>query len=335
MTRRTTGLLIALALGLVAAPLAAEAQRGRTVPLIDLLLPFGTPSGPNPRLVRFKRALRELGYLEGENIGVEYRWAEGKLDRLPALAAELVRLQVDVIVTWGEAATRTVHDATSTIRIVVAIIGDLVAAGRVASLARPGGNITGLTDMSPELSAKRLELFMKIVPEVSHIAVLWNGTSPVKAADFRETQAAARALGVQLQSLEVQGPNGFEPAFKVATREGAGALLVLQDALTAAHAKGIVDLAAKSQLPAMYGLKGFVDVGSLMAYGVDAPERFWRAATYVDKLLKGAKPADLPMSSRRNRARGEVEPDPGAGHRQQVLHEAGDPREDHQLPMGQ
>ncbi len=265
------------------------------MPRLSLLLPFGTPSGPNPRLVGFQQGLRELGDIEGENIGVEYQWAEGKLDRLPALAAGLVRLQVDVIVTWGEAGTRTLQEATSTILIVVAIIGDLVAAGHVASLARPGGNIIGLTDTFRELSAKRLELLRKLVPEVSRVAVLGNGASPVKAADFRETQAAARAMGGQLLSLEVRGPNDFEPAFKVATGEGAGTLLVLQDALTAAHAKGIVDLAAKSQLPAMYGLKEFVDVGGLMAYGVDAPARFRRAAYYVDYILKGTNPADLPV----------------------------------------
>jgi putative tryptophan/tyrosine transport system substrate-binding protein len=289
------GFIVTLTLSLLAAPLAAEAQQGK-VPRIGVLLPFGTAApGPHPRLVAFQQGLRELGYREGANITVEYRWAEGQLDRLPALAAELVRLPVDVIVTWGEAAIQAVKGATGTIPIVVATSDDLVAAGHAASLARPGGTITGLTDTSPAIAGKRLELLKELVPEVSRVAVLWNGANPGKAVDFRETQAAAWALGVQLQSLAVQEPNDFEPAFRSATQEGAGALVVLQDALTTGHAKRIVDLAATSQLPAMYGLREFVDVGGLMAYGVNIPDRFRRAATYVDKILKGATPADLPI----------------------------------------
>jgi putative ABC transport system substrate-binding protein len=293
---RALGCIVTLTLSLLAVPLAAEAQQSGTAPRIGMLLPFGTSSPvPPPRLVAFQQGLRELGYVEGQNIAVEYRWAEGKLDRLPALAAELVRLKVAVIVTWGEAAIRAVKEATDTTPIVVALANDLVAAGHAASLARPGGNITGMIDTWPGLSAKRLELLKEVMPKASRIAVLWNGANPTKALDFRETQVAARVLEVEIQSLEVRSPNEFESAFEAATREGAGALVVLQDALITGHAKRIVDLAAKSHLPAMYGLREFVEAGGLMAYGVNVPDRFRRAATYVDKILQGAKPGDLPV----------------------------------------
>ena len=236
----------------------------------------------------------ENGYVEGQNITIEYRWAEGKLDRLPNLAADLVSHKVDIIVTHGEAAIRALKQATKTIPIVVGVTGDLVVTGHAASLARPGGNITGFVDTSPDLSGKRMELLKEILPKVSRIAVLWNAANPVKVLDFKETEAAAQALGLKLQSLEVRASEDFEKHFKIVTTQRPGALVVLQDALTTANTRSTVDFAAKSRLPAMYGSSEVVDVGGLMSYAANLPD-FRRTAVYVDKILKGAKPADLPV----------------------------------------
>ena len=272
----------------------AEAQQPAKIPRIGFL-GTSSPAAISTRVEGFRHGLREMGYVEGQNIFIEYRWAEGKLDRLPNLAAELVSHKVDVVVTHGEAAIRALKQATKTIPIVVGVTGDLVVTGHAASLARPGGNITGFVDTSPDLSGKRLELLKEILPKVSRIAVLWNAANRVKVLDFKETEAAAQALGLKLQSLEVRASEDFENKLKAATTQRSGALVVLQDALTTANTRTIVDFAAKSRLPAMYGSSEVVDAGGLMSYAANLPDLFRRTAVYVDKILKGAKPADLPI----------------------------------------
>ena len=271
----------------------AEAQQTK-VPRLGFL---GTTSSSDisTRVEGFRQGLRELGYIEGQNIAVEYRWAEGKLDRLPSLAAELVSRKVEIIVTHGEAAIRALKQATGTIPIVVGVTGDLVVTGHAASLARPGGNITGLVDTSPELSGKRLELLKEILPKALRIAVVWNAANAVKVLDFKETEMAAQVLGLKLESLEVRASKDFEDKLKAATTQRFGALVVLQDALVGYNTRSIVDFAAKSRLPVMYGSTEAVDAGGLMSYAANIPDLFRRAATYVDKILKGAKPADLPV----------------------------------------
>ena len=254
-----------------------------------------SPSDISARIAMFRRGLREAGYVDGQNISIEYRWAEGKPDRLPKLAHELVNLRVDIIVTHGEAAIRTLKQATRTIPIVVGVTGDLVFTGHAASLARPGGNVTGLVDTSPELSGKRLEILKEILPKISRIAVLWNGANLVKRLDFKETETAAQALGLRLHSLEVKTPDDFDSKLKAAATPSAAALVVLHDALISANTKSVVDFTGKSRLPAMYGAIEVVDAGGLMSYAANIPDLFRRAATYVDKILKGAKPADLPI----------------------------------------
>jgi putative ABC transport system substrate-binding protein len=233
--------------------------------------------------------------VEGENSIIEWRSAEGKPDRLTALAAELVSLKVDVIVTGGPGSTRATKEATSTIPIVMAQDNDPVANGFVASLARPGGNITGLATLAPELSGKRLELLKEIVPKLSRVAVLWSSTIPGNAQVLKEMELAAGALGVKLQYLDVLGPKDIETAFRAASEGHADAVLALASPILESHRKQIADLAAKSRLPAIYYIREFVEAGGLMSYGVSVTDLDWRAATYVDKILKGAKPADLPV----------------------------------------
>jgi putative ABC transport system substrate-binding protein len=293
MRLKTFRLVVVLALVLLTAPLAADAQPRAKVPRIGFLS-FG-PSGLQQALVdAFLQGLRGLGYTEGQNAAIEYRFAEERQERLPELAAELVQLKVDILVAPSLAAYAA-KQATQTIPIVMATSGDPVATGIVASLARPGGNITGLSLISPELAGKRLELLKEAVPGLVRVAVLWNATHPDKALEWRETQVAAQALGVQLQSLEVRGPDDFDSAFAAAAREQAAALIVLGDPLTYAHRTHIVDLAAKSRLPAMYELREFAAAGGFLAYGPSVPDNSRRAATFVDKILKGAKPGDLPI----------------------------------------
>ena len=247
------------------------------------------------RTEAFHQGLRELGYVEGKNIVIEWRSTEGKADRQPGLAAELVRLKVDVIVTGGPAATRAAKEATVAIPIVMAFDIDPVGSGFVATLARPGGNITGLSTLSPEISGKRLELLKEIVPKLSRVAVLGNSTVPGNAQALRETERAAGALKVQLQYLEVQGPKDVETAFREASKRRADAVLVLQSAVLTSHRKQLIELAVKSRLPAIYDRAEFVEDGGLMTYSVSSTDLFRRAAYYVDKILKGAKPADLPI----------------------------------------
>ncbi|MGH7772698.1 MAG: ABC transporter substrate-binding protein, partial [Candidatus Binatia bacterium] len=253
------------------------------------------PSGPSPNIEGFREGLRALGYVEGQNIAIEYRYAAGRDDRLADLAAELVRLKVDLIVTDSSPAARAAQKATKTIPIVMAASGDPIGTGLIASLSRPGGNITGLTHLSPELSGKRLELLKEVVPKASRVAILWNAANPDKVSDFRETEAAARALRVQLQSLEVRGAEDFDKAFAAATSGRAHALITLSDPLTGSRGRRILDFALKNRLPAMYGERGFVDAGGLMSYGHIPADLHRRAATFVDKILKGTKPADLPV----------------------------------------
>ena len=276
----------------------AEAQQATKVARIGYL--SGAASdGQSARREPFRQGLRELGYLEGKNIVIEYRWAEGKLDRLPALAAELVRLKVDIIVTAGASATRPVKEATSTIPIVMTGDGDPVGSGFVASLARPGGNITGLSTLAPELSGKRLELLKEIVPSFSRVAVFGTSTQPGNAQALKEIELAAEAFGVKVQYLDVLSPKDIETAFRAASKGRADAILLVGSGILNSQRKQIAALAVKSRLPGIYGGRQDVEAGGLMTYGVNGNDLDRRAATYVDKILKGAKPADLPVEQPR------------------------------------
>ena len=272
----------------------AEAQQRAAVPLIGVLTPASSPM--TPVFEAFRQGLRELGYVEGKSILIEYRFAEGKSERLPALAVELVRLKVALIITDGNAAAQAAKQATATIPIVMGSTGDPVRAGLVASLARPGGNITGFSLRSPELSGKRLEILKEAFPKLSHVAVVWDSAAGgTKSGALQETEITARAFRVRIQLVEVRSPNDFESAFKALSGIRSGALMTLSSAMLWNHRERIVGLTAKTRLPAMFPEKEFVEAGGLMAYGPFVPDNYRRAATYVDKILKGAKPADLPV----------------------------------------
>jgi putative ABC transport system substrate-binding protein len=292
--RRTAALVLALVFALHLAPLAAGAQQPKKVPRIGVLWPY-SPTVASPFAEAFRQGLHGLGYVEGQNIALEQRWAEGRFDRLPSLAAELVRLNVDVIVTASTPAVQAAQQATRMIPIVMTVVSDPVESDFVASLARPGGNVTGLSLMHPELSGKRLQLLKEVVPKVSRVAVLSDPSNPITPPLLRETEAAARALGVQLQLVEARGPTEFDSGFSAMTRGRAGALVVLPNSIFQNERRRIAALAAKSRVPAIYAWREAVDAGGLMAYGANLPDIFRRAATYVDKILKGAKPADLPV----------------------------------------
>jgi putative ABC transport system substrate-binding protein len=250
----------------------------------------------DPRFEAFRMGLRELGYAEGKDIIIEVRYAEGKINRLPALAAELVSLKVDVIVVaGGTAPALAAKEATTTIPIVMTYVGDPLARGLIASLARPGGNITGLTSVSPDLAGKRLELLKETVPRLNRVGVLWNPASQGATANFKEIEVVARSFGLQVQSLEARSPAEIERAFKTATIGRADALIVVESVLSGAHRNRIVELATNSRLPTMVGQGVGVVAGGLMYYGPDYTDLHRRAATYVDKILKGTKPADLPV----------------------------------------
>ena len=272
----------------------AEAQQAKKVHRIGFL-GATSPSAISARLDAFRQGLRELGYVEGKNILIEYRYAEGKLDRLPALAAELVGLKVDVIVLAGPASIRPAKEATNTIPIVMANDADPVGSGVVASLARPGGNITGLSNFAPEIGGKRLELLKEIVPKLTRVAVLGTATTTGTAQVLQEMELAARVLKVHLQYLDVPGPKDIETAFREVRKGRADAILVLQGGVFNSQRKQIAGLAVKSGLPAIYHAPEWVEDGGLMSYGVSVTHLYRRAATYVDKILKGAKPADLPV----------------------------------------
>jgi putative ABC transport system substrate-binding protein len=288
--------VIRLTLGamLFALCLSAEAQQAAKVPRIGVLA-APTASVFSSRIEVFRQGLRDLGYLEGKKISLEYRYAEGKLDRLPHLAAELVHLKVDVILTAGEFATLAAKNATRTIPIVFAVTEDAVESGLVSSLARPGGNATGLTVLAAELGGKRLELLKESFPKVARVAFLWPSGGPRGNVPFTEMEAAAKALGLKLQSLPVRGLDDFEPAFEAAKREGAHALVTTPTAVINTQRDRIVDFAAKNRLPAMYAGPEFVEAGGLMSYAPSYTDLYRRAATFVDKILKGTKPADLPV----------------------------------------
>jgi putative tryptophan/tyrosine transport system substrate-binding protein len=301
MRRREFITLLGGAAAPAAWPLAARAQQSAKVPRIGILSP-GRSEGPDATfetsLNSFLQGLRELGYTEGQNIVIERRYGEWKLDRLPDLAAELVRLQVDVIVAVSTPSARAAKQATSTIPIVAAGMADPVGDEFVTSLARPGGNVTGTTFLGPELIAKRLGLLKETIPGVSRVAALWHprvyGEHTMEGI-VKDTQIAAGALGVRLQLVQALGPNDFDSAFSAMTEERAGAVIVLPSPMLFGEHRRIVDLAAKSRLPAMYAAREFVDAGGLMSYGANLADLFRRSATYVDKILKGAKPSDLPV----------------------------------------
>ena len=268
----------------------AQAQQATKVPRLGYLT--GGDSSPNEAFVQ---GLLNLGYFEGKNIVIEVRNADGAMDRLPDLAAELVRLKVNVIVAVGGQGTLPAKYATSTIPIVFTLVSDPVGAGFVTSLARPGGNLTGLSSVSTDLSGKRLELLKDTIPKVSRVAVLYDPTDTSKVAEFKEIKDDARSLGVQLQALEVQRFDEFENAFKTASRAKAGAILVLPTSILNSNRKRIADLATKNRLPTMLATSQHMDAGALMSYGPDYADLYRRAAVYVDKILKGAKPSDLPV----------------------------------------
>ena len=294
VSRATVLTLGAVALGLFFAARAATAQQPRKVPRIGFLSSVPANSMP-ARVEAFRLGLRELGLVEGQTITIDWRWAEGRDDQLPGLAEELVRLQLDVIVTHGTPATFAARRATATIPIVIASADDPVATGLVESLARPGGNITGLTLISLDLSGKRVEMLKEVIPRLRRLAVLWNPRNPSSVRDLKETQVAARALGLQVQSLAVADPAGFAGAFSAMTRQRANGLIVNSDAMFTGRHALIVDHAMKSRLPAIFSTREFTEAGGLMSYGPNVADLWRRSATYVHKILKGAKPADLPV----------------------------------------
>ncbi|HJX10528.1 MAG TPA: ABC transporter substrate-binding protein [Candidatus Binatia bacterium] len=288
--------IFCLALGamLSALSFSVEAQRTGKIPRIGYLSSLSA-SSDSSRKDAFRQGLKELGYVEEKNVAIEYEFAQGKLDRLPDLAGELVRLKVDVIVVGGSTATRAAKNATKLIPIVMINVTDPVVLGFVVSLARPGGNITGLSNLAPELGGKRLELLKEIVPQLSRVAVLGDPNSPAYGPQLNELKLAARALGLQLQPVEVRGPGDLENAFSAMIKAHAGAFMGLQQPTIDILRERIIDLAGKNRLPAMYPNRENVEAGGLISYAADISTMFRRAATYVDKILKGTKPADLPV----------------------------------------
>jgi putative ABC transport system substrate-binding protein len=279
---------------LLAVAVIADAQQPAKIPRIGFLSATSL-SIISARIEALRQGLRELGYVEAKNIVIEWRSAEGKADLLPALAAELVRLKVDIIVAAGTSDTRAAKEATTTIPIVMTQDTDPIGTGFVASLARPGGNITGLSTLAPELGGKRLELLKEIIPKLSRVAVLGTSTRTGNAQSLKEVELAAGAFKVQVQYLDVLDVKDIETAFRAATKGRSEAVLVLQSPVTFSQRPQIVDLAVKSRLPAIYPQTEYTEAGGLMYYGANTPDLFRRAATYVDKVLKGAKPADLPV----------------------------------------
>src|SRR5499427_951835 len=278
--------------GAAAWPLSARAQQlARRIGILETIPPQANAANFDA----LRKGLRELGYDEGRSLIIEYRSADGRAERFPALAAELVRLNVDVIVTRGTPSALAARNATRTTPIVMASVGDVIGTGLAVSLARPGGNVTGLTAINTDTEAKRLELLKEMVPGLVRIAALYNMGNPTFALRWKEVELAARALGAESQLLDVRKPEDIAPAFAAATAQRAGALLMTLDALIQANQRTILELAAKHRLPAIYPTREFVENGGLMAYGVSYPDLYRRAATYIDKIFKGAKPADLPI----------------------------------------
>jgi putative ABC transport system substrate-binding protein len=286
--------IVTVTLMIFASAFAADAQQPKKVPRIGFLATV-SPSTISDRVEAFRQGLRELGYVEGKNIMIEWRYAEGKADRLPGLAAELVRLTVDLIVSAAPIPTRSAKQATSTIPIVMAFDDDPVGSNFVASLARPGGSITGLSTLSPEISGKQLELLKEIAPNLSRVGVLGDVTRPGISQALREINLAAGTFGMRVQYLDLPTSNDIETVFRAASRERAEAVLVLVGPVLMSHRTQVTDLAAKNRIPAIYERAEFTDAGGLMFYGASISDMFHRAATYVDKILKGTKPADLPV----------------------------------------
>jgi putative ABC transport system substrate-binding protein len=282
------GIIITFALGLLSAPLTPDAQTPPKIPRIGIL-----EDAPNSGV--FRQGLRDLGYVEGQNIVLEWRVAKGNADRLAEAAAELVRLPVDILVTFGTPATRAAMHATTTIPIVIASGGDPLRTGIVASLARPGGNVTGSSTMGPDLSAKQLHVLREGVPTVARVAFLWNPLNAALVLWYEDLRAAARELGVTLHSAEVRHPSEFEGAFAAMTREPPDALIMTGDPMHQLHFERILAFATQNRLPLMSNVKANVPAGALLSYGPSWPELFQRAALYVDKILKGTKPGDLPV----------------------------------------
>jgi putative ABC transport system substrate-binding protein len=288
--------ILYLALGalLLALGVSVEAQQPVKIPRIGYLSATGEANNPGPQVEAFRQGLRDLGYVEGKNILVECRYLEGKLDRVPALLAELLQLKVDVLVVTALTAIRAAKQATKTIPIVIVTTQDPVATGLVDSLARPGGNITGLTRLTHELNGKRLELLKEVIPEMSRVGILWDASA--SGVGFKEYEGAANALKIQVQSLEVRGPNpDLEGAFRAAAKGRANALITVRGTVLNRYPKRIAELAIKNRLPSMSDAVIWVEAGGLMSYAANDADTFRRAAVYVDKILKGTKPADLPV----------------------------------------
>ena len=286
--------IVAIGVTFVMCGAVAQAQQRGKVPRIGFL-GNSTPALEANLVGPFRDGLRDLGYVEGQNILIEYRWAEGKYERFPTLIAELIALKIDVIVTAGTPAALAVKKATTSIPFVMVAVGDPVGTGLVASLARPGGNITGLTSISPELDGKRLELLREIIPGMSHIAVFWNSASPLQVVGERRTQAAAKVVHIKVLSLGVRNDEGLEKAFAEIVRERPGALLVLADRLFLHHRQRIMDFAAQHRLPGVHAYRELVEAGGLMSFGPSYAGMHKRAAYFVDRILKGANPGDLPV----------------------------------------
>lgn len=285
-------LLVILALGLLVAPLDARAQPPSKVPRIGVI---GERSAGDPFHAAFQQGLRDLGYAEGRNIAIEYRYAHGILDQVSALAAQLVRLEVDVLVVGGTVSAQAAKNATTTVPIVFTSVGDPVGSGLVASLAHPGGNVTGLSNLTFDLTGKQIELLKAAAPQVSRVTVLYNPVNAATALGLDEARRAARTLAVELQTLGVRQPSELEPAFSALKAWRSGAILAISDPVFGSQLAKYSTLAARSRLPAMYARSEFAEAGGLLAYGPSLSENYRRAAVYVDRILKGARPADLPV----------------------------------------
>jgi putative ABC transport system substrate-binding protein len=294
MWHSAVGYIVALILSLLVAPLAAQPRE--KMPRIGYLNP-GAASDPlrQRRLEAFRHGLRALGYVEGQTIALEPRWAEGQYERYPALAADLVRVPVDVIVTNGGAATKAAQHATRTIPIVMSVVIDPLGSGLIPSLAHPGGNVAGHSLMASDVVGKQLELLKEVVPTVARVALLWNPANPGHAPQLREVEAAARLLGVQLHTLEARNPQEIERAFAAMTRERADALLMLAEGVFTNQLRQIAELATQRRLPSIYGVTEYAEAGGLMVYTANFLDLERRAAIYVHKILRGAKPGDLPV----------------------------------------
>jgi len=293
------GCIVTLILSLLMVLPAADAQQPAKIPRIGMLI-GASPDSTAPSLEAFRRQLHELGYVEGHTLAIEYRFAEGKSEPLPALAAELVHLPVDILVTWGTQAAWAAQHATNTIPIVLGAALDPVAQGLVASYARPGGNITGVASAPVGVQGKTVQVLTEAIPGLSRVAILWSSANPAHTLTVREAQGAAQGLGLQTQLLDVREASELDSAFAAMARERAEALVVLSDQLFFTHRTRLAELTGVHRLPTIYGNREYVEAGGLMAYGTNFRANFRRAAVYVDKILKGANPADLPIEQPMN-----------------------------------